>query len=101
TKKEPFDNVLVRYAFNMATDKSAVANVFGFGRVPARTLVPPVAGYRPPDSLLVNVADKSYDVLAYDPAGARELLAAAGFSGGLDGRGRRVRIELLGPNYAD
>src|SRR5215471_440069 len=48
TTRPPFDNVLVRYAFNMALDKKAIADVFGFGRVPARSLVPPVQGYRPP-----------------------------------------------------
>lgn len=101
TKKPPFDNVLVRYAFNMATDKQAIARVFGFGRVPARTLVPPIAGYIPPENLLVRIDGRSYDVLAYDPAGARALMAKAGYPAGLDSRGRRLKVDLLGPNYAD
>ena len=34
TRRAPFDNVLVRYAFNMATDKQAIADVFGFWDAP-------------------------------------------------------------------
>jgi ABC-type oligopeptide transport system substrate-binding subunit len=101
TKKPPFDNVLVRYAFNMATDKRAIADFFGFGRVPARTLVPTLAGYKPPDGLLVRVDNRSYDVLDFDPAGARELLARAGYPRGLDSHGRRLRVDFLTPIYAD
>ena len=101
TKKPPFDNVLVRYAFNMATDKRAITDVFGFGRTPARTLVPPMARYRAPDSLRVQIDDKTYDVLDYDPAGAQALLAKAGYPGGLDSQGRRLRIHLLCGSFAD
>jgi ABC-type oligopeptide transport system substrate-binding subunit len=101
TKKPPFDNVLVRYAFNMATDKQAIASVFGFERVAARTLVPPIAEYKPPENLLIEVEGKFYDVLAYDPAGARAMLAKAGYPAGLDSQGRRVRVDLLGSNSAD
>ena len=77
--KPPFDNPLVRFAFNMAIDKGAMARWRGMGQEPARTLVPPLETYESPRSVLVTVNGKSYDVLAFDPAGARELLRAAGF----------------------
>jgi len=101
TTQPPFDNVLARYAYNMATDKQAIARLFGFGRLPARTLVPPVGDYKPPENLLIEVEGKFYDVLAYDPAGAREFLAKAGYPGGLDHHGQKLRIDLLCPNYTD
>jgi oligopeptide transport system substrate-binding protein len=101
TKRPPFDDVLVRYAFNMATDKQAIADVFGFGRMPARSLIPVLDGYKPPESLLVEVQGNSYDVLDYNPTGARELLAKAGYPAGLDSNGRRLKVDLLGPNFAD
>ena len=48
TTKPPFNNVLVRYAVNMATDKREIAKAFGKGRSPARTFVPPFDGYDAP-----------------------------------------------------
>jgi oligopeptide transport system substrate-binding protein len=101
TRKPPFDNVLLRYAVNMAIDKKAIADVFGFRRAVARTLVPPLRGYRPPESLVIDVDGQSYDVLKHDPPGARALLARAGYPGGLDASGRRLRFDLLGPGTAD
>jgi ABC-type oligopeptide transport system substrate-binding subunit len=101
TRKPPFDSVLVRYAFNMATDKQAVASLFGFGRAAARTLVPPLKGYKPPESVLVEVEGEQYDVLAYNPRGARFMLAKAGYPDGLDPQGRRLRVDLLGTNSTD
>lgn len=101
TTKPPFDNVLVRYAFNMAIDKQAIAAVFGFGRVPSRSLVPPLEGYKMPASLMIEVEGRSYDVLSYNFTGARELLAKAGYPAGMDSRGHRLQIDLLGPNLAD
>jgi ABC-type oligopeptide transport system substrate-binding subunit len=101
TTKAPFDNVLVRYAFNMAIDKQAIAGVFGFGRMPARSFVPPLAGYKPPPSPVIEVDGKSYDVLAYSPTDARELLAKAGYPGGMNSRGRRLEIDLIAPNIED
>jgi oligopeptide transport system substrate-binding protein len=101
TTKPPFDNVLVRYAFNMAIDKQAIAGVFGFGRVPSRSLVPPLEGYKPPASLVIEVDGSSYDVLDYNPTGARELLAKAGYPSGVDSRGHRLQIDLIAPNLAD
>ena len=59
TTKPPFDNVLVRYALNMAVNKQAIARVFGFGRQPARNLVPSLPGYRSPESVHVRVNGKA------------------------------------------
>ena len=100
-RRPPFDNVLLRYAVNMAIDKQAIADVFGFRRAAARTLVPPLSGYRPPESLVIDVDGKSYDVLKHDPPGARALLAKAGCPGGIDASGRRLQFDLLGPGSAD
>jgi hypothetical protein len=35
-------------------------------------------GYTPPRSLMVDMRGKRYDILAYDPAGAKEVLALRG-----------------------
>jgi oligopeptide transport system substrate-binding protein len=96
-QRPPFDNVLIRYAFNMATDKMAIANVFGFGRTPARTLVPPLSGYRPPRSVFVKVNGSEYDVLNFDVRSARDLLAIAGFPQGRDTDGRPLKVGFLCP----
>jgi oligopeptide transport system substrate-binding protein len=54
-----------------------------------------MAGYEPTRRLPVTVQGITYDVLAHDPKGARELLAAAGFPGGIGSDGRRLSIEIL------
>lgn len=99
TTKQPFDNVLVRYALNMAIDKKALTEFLNSGEMPARGVVPPLEGYGTPQSLSVNISGKSYDVLAFDPSGARELLAQAGFKDGVSNDGRRLNVELM--VYAD
>ncbi|HWP43541.1 MAG TPA: peptide ABC transporter substrate-binding protein [Blastocatellia bacterium] len=95
TKKPPFDNLLLRYALNMATDKEAITEFLGAGQTPAATLVPPIEGYRSPSSLEVSVGGKTLDILSYDPAAARELLAKAGFPNGVGPDGRRLRVEIM------
>jgi len=60
TKKPPFDNVLLRYALNMATDKKAITHFVGAGRVPALNFVPPIEGYEAPQSLLVQVVAPAF-----------------------------------------
>jgi ABC-type oligopeptide transport system substrate-binding subunit len=92
--KAPLDNVLVRYALNMAVDKNAIAEVTG--ETPAYNFVPPIPGYEPPRTLPVPIDGKIYDVLSFNPAAARELLAKAGFRDGLDKDGRRLTISLIG-----
>jgi oligopeptide transport system substrate-binding protein len=74
TKAPPFDDVLLRYAFNMATDKSEIARFVGAGQVPARGVIPPVAQYSGPEQLPVQAGGR---VLSYNPDEARELLKVA------------------------
>jgi oligopeptide transport system substrate-binding protein len=95
TTRPPFDNVLFRYALNMATDKQAIADFLGGGELPAINTVPPIQGYKAPTTLPVAAGGKTYDVLAYAPGAAREMLAHAGFSGGVGKDGRRLSVELL------
>jgi len=69
--RPPFDNVLVRRAFGMATDRREITdNVLRGGQQPVASYCPEVGGYRP-------VAG-----LAYDPQGARGLLGQAGYDEG-------------------
>jgi ABC-type oligopeptide transport system substrate-binding subunit len=77
-RKPPFDNVLLRYALNMATEKQPVCDFLGGGRVPARGLVAPVPDYPAPTSLAVEIDGREYDVLSFDVEAARALLAKAG-----------------------
>ncbi len=95
TTKPPFDNVLLRYALNMATDKKAITDFLSAGQIPALNLVPPIEGYETPKSLTVNVDGKSYDVLSFNVDAARELLAKAGFANGVGRDGRRLNVEIL------
>lgn len=76
--RPPFNNVLLRYAFNMATDRKAIAHFLGGGQMPACTVVPPLPGYETITTLPVEVGGRVFDVLAYDPEAARELLSIAG-----------------------
>jgi oligopeptide transport system substrate-binding protein len=73
--RPPLDNVLVRRALNLATNKrDIVERVTLAGQQPARSMVPPVieqrSGYRSPECE------------DFDPEKARELLAEAGYPGG-------------------
>jgi oligopeptide transport system substrate-binding protein len=97
TRKRPFDNVLLRYALSMATDRDAMARTLQRGDAPVPGYVLAMAGYEPTRSLAVTVQGRTCDVLAHDPKGARELLAAAGFPGGIGPDGRRLSIEILTP----
>ena len=72
TTRPPLNDVRVRYALNMGTDKRAVADFMGVGRNPARRLVPPLTGYRAPAGLPVTIDGVSCDVLDFNPlSGAR------------------------------
>lgn len=77
TKRTPLDNVLLRYALNMATDKDATVRFLGAGQKTAKYRVPPLEGYVSPQSLEVEINGRLCDVLAYDPRTARELWASA------------------------
>ena len=70
--KQPFDNVLVRRAINEAIDKQAIVkNFYDPSAFVATEFLPPV--------VWPSGVDTGY---AYDPAGARRLLAQAGFPKG-------------------
>jgi oligopeptide transport system substrate-binding protein len=69
--RPPGDNKLVRQALNLALNKREICQaITRGGEVPARSLVPPIAGYEAP------LCDD------YDVGRARELLAEAGYPGG-------------------
>ncbi|WP_026690807.1 ABC transporter substrate-binding protein [Alteribacter aurantiacus] len=73
--KEPFDDVLVRQAFNHAVDKETLISVLYAGLAePAKNIIPP--GY-----LGYNDNIEEY---AYDPDRAQELLEEAGFADGME-----------------
>ena len=91
-KRPPFDNFLLRYALNMATEKGSITALLGGGRIPALNVVPPVPGYVRPANLEVMVDGRRRDVLAFNIEGARALLMKAGFDP-IIGRGKR-RLEL-------
>jgi oligopeptide transport system substrate-binding protein len=81
TTHAPLDNVLLRYALNMATEKQATAEFLGMGQAPALSRVPPIPGYEFPARLLIEIAGRACDILAFNPQTARELWAA---NAGLD-----------------
>jgi oligopeptide transport system substrate-binding protein len=73
--RPPLDNVLVRRALNLATNKrDIVERVTMAGQQPARSMVPPVVGER-----TGYVSPQCED---FDPEQARALLAEAGYPGG-------------------
>ena len=91
TKKPPLNNVLVRYALNMAIDEKEIERFFGAGPA-ALALVPPLDKYESPLTVPITVQGSRCDVLAFDPQGARSLMRAAGIP-----ENRRLRIEYLYP----
>ncbi|MBM7096284.1 ABC transporter substrate-binding protein [Bacillus sp. H-16] len=73
--KEPFDDVLVRQAFNHAVDKETLISVLYAGLAePAKNIIPP--GY-----LGYNDNIEEYE---YDPDRAMELLEEAGYADGME-----------------
>jgi ABC-type oligopeptide transport system substrate-binding subunit len=91
-QKPPLDNVLLRYALNMATEKGSITALLGGGRNRALTVVPPVPGYLPPENVEVTVDGRRHDVLGFNIEAARSLLVKAGFDP-IMGRGGRT-LEL-------
>ena len=75
TEKKPFDDARVRRALSMAVDKKAIVDAVFLGSgVPAVNPIPPtIWSYNP------NIKD-----IAYDPAGAKKLLADAGLANGFE-----------------
>ncbi len=70
--RAPFDDARVRRAVAHAIDRRRIASIDPFGRIAAVGILPPgMLGYTPDDK-----------ALAYDPARARALLAAAGYPDG-------------------
>jgi ABC-type oligopeptide transport system substrate-binding subunit/class 3 adenylate cyclase len=73
TTRPPFDDALVRRALVLATDRETLADVVLQGQVS-----PALGGLIPP-----TMPGHSPQIgLAYDPEGARDLLAQAGYAGG-------------------
>jgi dipeptide transport system substrate-binding protein len=73
--KKPFDDVRVRRAINMAIDKKAILDaVYQGAGIPAKNLIPPTLwGY-----------NNAIEDFQYDPAEAKNLLAAAGYPNGFE-----------------
>ena len=70
----PFDNPQVRQAVNMAIDKDRIVQIINNRAVPANQPLPPsMPGYT-----------EGYEGYAYDPEGAKALLAEAGFPEGFE-----------------
>ena len=76
-KRAPLDNVMLRYALNMATDKVATTRFLGSAQKPAKCRVPPIQGYQSPTRLPVEINGSTIDILQFNPRAARELWAAA------------------------
>jgi peptide/nickel transport system substrate-binding protein len=74
TRMEPFDDVAVRRAVNMAINKDRIVQMINNRAVPANQPLPPsMPGY-----------DENYEGYAYDPEAARAMLAEAGFPDGFE-----------------
>ncbi|WP_210530148.1 ABC transporter substrate-binding protein [Rubellimicrobium arenae] len=70
----PFDNVDVRRAVNMAINKDRIVQIINGRAIPANQPLPPsMPGYT-----------EGQEGYAYDPEGAKALLAQAGFADGID-----------------
>jgi len=89
--RPPFDSVLLRYALNTATDKTAFS-CLSYGSTPSRTIVPPLHGYRSPQSVTAVIDERRWDVLNFNVELARALLARAGYPNGIGRDGRRLEI---------
>jgi ABC-type oligopeptide transport system substrate-binding subunit len=80
TTTPPLNDVRVRYALNMATDKRQIADLAAAGSIPAAGLVPPGGGYSQNRTLPVSIDGRIYDVLSFNPEAARTMLANAAVS---------------------
>jgi len=71
TRKAPFDNLKVRQALNYATDRTALAKIFGGQGTPTENVVPPTLG----------ASYRKHDLYPYDLAKAKQLVAESGTKG--------------------
>lgn len=71
---EPFTDVRVRQAMNMAINKDRIVRLLNNRAIPATQILPPLFESHNPD----------YEGYPYDPEAARELLAEAGYPNGFD-----------------
>ena len=71
---EPFTDVRVRQALNMAINKDRIVRIVNNRAVPANQILPP----------LFESYASDYEGYAYDPEAARSLLAEAGYPDGFD-----------------
>ena len=71
---EPFDDVRVRRALNMAINKDRIVRILNNRAVPANQILPP----------LFESYAADYEGYPYDPEAARALLAEAGYPDGFD-----------------
>ena len=76
SRVEPFDDIRVREALTLLTDREAIRQValFGRGLIGNDHPIPPNSPYY----------DQSQTLTPYDPAAARALLAEAGYPNGLE-----------------
>jgi oligopeptide transport system substrate-binding protein len=95
SRRPPFDRLLFRYALNMALNKQAITVYLSGGQKPAFGFVPTMPAFPSLTSLPVTVDGRLYDVLKFDPEGSRDLLAKAGYRGGLDSDGNRLSFPLV------
>ena len=94
TGTPPLDDVRVRYALNMATDKRPLADLTQAGSIPAVGLVPATGGYQALKSLPISIDGVEYDVLSFNPRAARQLLLKTG-------KTLPAHMECVGGNFAD
>ena len=90
TTQPPFDNPLLRCAFQMATNKHEIVRFLGGGQTPAYTVVPPFFGYDGIQKIPVEAGGRAWDTSVFDPEAARKLMTLAG-SG-------RLVFDLTFPN---
>jgi peptide/nickel transport system substrate-binding protein len=75
TLQKPLSDVRVRRALNLAVDRESIVKTLlqGYGKPTGQPFIPGWLGY-----------DPDIKPFPYDPAGARKLLAEAGYPGGFD-----------------
>ncbi|PWR04316.1 peptide ABC transporter substrate-binding protein [Meridianimarinicoccus roseus] len=85
TEMAPFDNLDVRKAVNMAVNKDRIVRIINGRAVPANQPLPPtMPGYA-----------EDYEGYPFDPEGARQMLADAGFP---DGFTTELYVMNVDPN---